>query len=489
MQIMRKDYITGVMISLFAFSGFVSSCNKDMVSPEMEERVLISEINLNVTPELPLLINTDSLISYTVGPEEAFNKELVWSSSNEDVVQVYDEGRILARRTGEAVITAMPKVGYGVSSSIKVQVVDRIITIRDIILTNDEADMEIDETSSLRLKWETVPAKPTYSGIKWESLTPETASVTSEGVVTGLSEGVAQIKATATDPDHFSKIFEFTVTPITKVTKIEFKQTEMELGFGDVVKLEYSYEPSDATVSTIKWESSDGEILSIDENGLISVNAYGSTTLKAYADYGNNEYVEASMTVNVPQGKISDNFDYAANWKVDGKNGENLVCENGHLIITPVLQKQYDNGKTTSLGIISSRALTFHAGNYPIFAIKFKIPDDIYDESVQLEYYLDMWTTNQTPAGKYGEGTNKGNRQMTYKELGNGYHIYYADFTKKTIGTKDMMPTDKLITMENVVFEWWKIWFESGVATCNVEIDWIKTFKSEDELNSFLENE
>lgn len=485
---MRKYNIINRIMFLSAFVGLLSSCSKDEFSPAMDERVLLSEIKLNVTPELPLLINTDTLISYTVGPEEAFNKEVVWSSSNEDVATVSDEGRILARRTGEAVITAMPKVGFGVTSSFKVQVIDRIITIRDILLTN-EGDLKIDETSSLKLEWKTVPSEPTYPGIKWESLTPEIASVTSEGVVTGLSKGVAQIKATSTDPDHFSKVFEFTVTPITKVTKIEFEQTEMELGFGDVVKLKYSYEPSNATISTIKWESSDGEILSIDENGLISVNAYGSTTLKAYADYGDNEYVEASMTVNVPQGKISDNFDYVVNWKVDGKNGENLVCENGHLIITPVLQKQYDNGKTTSLGIISSRALTFHAGNYPIFAIKFKIPDDIYDESVQLEYYLDMWTTNQTPGGKYGEGTNKGNRQMTYKELGNGYHVYYADFTKKTIGTKDMMPTDKLITMENVVFEWWKIWFESGVAVCNVEIDWIKTFKSEDELNSFLENE
>ena len=100
-----------------------------------------------------------------------------------------------------------------------------------------------------------------------------------------------------------------------------------------------------------------------------------------------------------------------------------------------------------------------------------------------------MWTKNQSPSGKYGENTNKGNKQMTYKNLGGGYHVYYADFTAKPIGKTEMMPADKLVTMENVVFEWRKIWFESDVATCNVEIDWIKTFKSEDELNSFLKNE
>ena len=50
------------------------SCNDDDVSPVLEERVLVKEINLEVTPELPLLIGTDTLIKYTVGPDEALSK-------------------------------------------------------------------------------------------------------------------------------------------------------------------------------------------------------------------------------------------------------------------------------------------------------------------------------------------------------------------------------------------------------------------------------
>ena len=343
---------------LSAFVGLLSSCSKDEFSPAMDERVLLSEIKLNVTPELPLLINTDTLISYTVGPEEAYNKEVVWASSDEDIASVTENGRVLAKRVGEAVISVMPKIGYGVTSTFKVKVIDRIITITDIVLTNTE-ELKIDATASLQLTWKTIPAEPTYPGLKWESLTPDIASVTEDGgLVTGLKEGTAIIKATATDPDKYSEDFEIKILPIKPVEKIEFKSKSLELGFGEIVELKYTCKPEDATISTIKWESSDEEVFTMDRNGLITVKAYGSATLRAYTEYEGGNNINQTLDITVPQGKITDNFDYVANWKVDGTNGEKLECNDGHLKITPVLQQQYDNGKTTSLGIISSRPLS-----------------------------------------------------------------------------------------------------------------------------------
>ena len=99
----------------------------DDVSPVLEERVLVKEINLEVTPELPLLIDTDTLIKYTVGPDEAFNKEVVWKSTVPDVATVDAEGRITAVKAGNTVISAKPVVGYSATSTINVKVVNEII--------------------------------------------------------------------------------------------------------------------------------------------------------------------------------------------------------------------------------------------------------------------------------------------------------------------------------------------------------------------------
>lgn len=135
------------------------SCNDDDVSPVLEERVLVKEINLEVTPELPLLIGTDTLIKYTVGPDEAFNKELVWKSTVPDVATVDAEGRITAISAGSTVISARPAVGYSTTSTINVKVVNEVIHIADINLTNEE--LEVFVTSTLPLTWQTTPADPT----------------------------------------------------------------------------------------------------------------------------------------------------------------------------------------------------------------------------------------------------------------------------------------------------------------------------------------
>lgn len=149
----------GAFATLLAGALVVTvSCNDDDVSPVLEERVLVKEINLEVTPELPLLIGTDTLIKYTVGPDEAFNKEVVWKSTVPDVATVDAEGRITAVKAGNTVISAKPVVGYSATSTINVKVVNEIIHITDISLTNEE--LEVFVTSTLPLIWQTTPVDP-----------------------------------------------------------------------------------------------------------------------------------------------------------------------------------------------------------------------------------------------------------------------------------------------------------------------------------------
>lgn len=472
--------ISSFLLCLGALS--FSSCAKEDVSAAMDEKVLISGIDLKVSQKLPLLINTDTLIAYEVSPEEAYNKDIVWKSTDENIATVSETGRIVARRVGTAVISAMPKIGYAVTSTIEVEVIDRIICISDIVLKNKPEDLSIVATSSVQLEWETVPQAPTYNTLVWESLTPEIASVSETGLVKGLKPGEAKIKVTSMDPDRFSKEFTITVTPVIPITKISFEGVRTEFGYGEVAKLDVKIEPSNATLTALKWESNNQNIVAFDENGILTVKNTGNVMVTASASYEDGTSVSGSVELQIPSGKINEEFDYGMTWKVDDVNGENLQVKDGHLIVTPVLQKEYDNGKTTSVGIIHDGDLKFNAVQYPIFAVKFKVPKDIYDASKQIEYYLDMWTKNQTPAGKYGENVSKGNRQMTYYYAGEDYHIYYADFTAKPIGTSEKLPESE-ITMENVVFEWWKIWLEPG-QSCNLEIDWIKTFKSVDELKA-----
>lgn len=272
----------GAFATLLAGALVVTvSCNDDDVSPVLEERVLVKEINLEVTPELPLLIGTDTLIKYTVGPDEAFNKEVVWKSTVPDVATVDAEGRITAVKAGNTVISAKPVVGYSATSTINVKVVNEIIHITDISLTNEE--LEVFVTSTLPLIWQTTPVVPTYPGVIWKSLTPDKATVNEKGEVKGVAEGTARIQVTATDDKHFTKVFEIKVKPIIYIESMEFVKDTDKLALGETYTPQMNVTPADATLSYIAWESSKPDVVEIDEKGRFVAKAYGNAVITALA--------------------------------------------------------------------------------------------------------------------------------------------------------------------------------------------------------------
>ena len=110
-----KRNIFANIIGMFLVCGGMSmgfcSCDDEAVSPALDEKVLISEINVGVTPNLPLLINTDSLMTWEVLPEEATNKNVIWTSANPEIASVSEDGRISAHALGTAVVTVSPEWG------------------------------------------------------------------------------------------------------------------------------------------------------------------------------------------------------------------------------------------------------------------------------------------------------------------------------------------------------------------------------------------
>ena len=263
-----KRNIFANIIGMFLVCGGMSmgfcSCDDETVSPALDEKVLISEINVGVTPNLPLLINTDSLMTWEVLPEEATNKNVIWTSANPEIASVSEDGRISAHALGTAVVTVSPEWGYATAASVTVEVIDHIVFIDDIVLTNPEDELSVYATASLQLTWETVPEEPTYPGLKWESLTPEVATVSESGLVRGVAAGTAQIRATATDSRHFSKVFEIAVMPVIPIESLEIDESQSELAIGEVSKLNVKVTPENATVSTLVWESSNPSVVSFD---------------------------------------------------------------------------------------------------------------------------------------------------------------------------------------------------------------------------------
>ena len=108
-------------------SNLSTSCTVTVTDPN---NIPVNRITLNQTQaELEAL---DPLqLTATVAPNNAANKALVWSSSDEAIAKVDENGKVTAVAKGTAVITATAADGSGVSASCNVTVINNGYVVTD----------------------------------------------------------------------------------------------------------------------------------------------------------------------------------------------------------------------------------------------------------------------------------------------------------------------------------------------------------------------
>ena len=88
---------------------------------------MVTSLSLKET-EISMNVNSTHKLEYTIGPDNAINKEVEWSSSNKDVVSVDNKGTLTAKSGGEATITLKAKES-GIIVTCKVKVIANVESI------------------------------------------------------------------------------------------------------------------------------------------------------------------------------------------------------------------------------------------------------------------------------------------------------------------------------------------------------------------------
>lgn len=444
----------GALFSLSMALVF-AGCNGEEKFGELESQKVISEINLKVSDPLPLLINTDSLIAYEVLPEDASNKNLIWTSSDEEIANVDAEGKIYANTYGSVFITAAPEVGFAGMKTIEVQVIDKINVITEINVTN--TDLSVYATAKLQLETSYKPVNATYSSLSWKSLNTDIATVDDNGVVTGVAPGEATIVVSARDGGKCSKEIKITVKEVVPISEIHFNEGQSDLAMYETGKFKFTTVPADATTSTVRWYSDATNVVSInEETGLYYVKSYGTATITVKSGD-----VVQTLAVTVQPGKINDDFSYGAtNWRGFSSDYSTAVIKDGKFVVTP--------GTNSKASIERIYDTDFHAGNYPILAIKRTEPATTYS------MVLDMWTNKDY-------GAYKGEMKKIENPDGDGANVYYADLTSQ-FGSMYLSKTSTT-TLDVFVYRMNNL---GSTENISYEVYWVKTFKSEDELKTYL---
>jgi len=188
----------GVVSAVAAGAAVITARSKENGAIAAASVVTVSEYtavgSVAVVPaSLQLETERTAALAATIIPAQATNQEMIWSSDNKAVANVNVNGIVTAVSTGTAVITATSVDGPSAQSV--VTVVERNTPIESIMLP-PSARVDVGDTITVTPRY--LPEDATNPVFQWASDNEESASVDSNGNITGLAPGSAIITASIT---------------------------------------------------------------------------------------------------------------------------------------------------------------------------------------------------------------------------------------------------------------------------------------------------
>lgn len=253
--------------------------------------------DIEMTSSNMLFVGENSKIEYVLKPNNASNKTLTWSSSDNNILYVNQAGVLTAKNSGNVIITAISPDGLKKDFEINV-----IKAVNEIIL--DNSNVRVEKGKSVQIKFNIEPSDIDLNSLKWSSNDNNIATV-ENGNITGVSSGITFV--TVKSLNGVSKTINVEVYEIfPEQIKIN-EYGEITLKKGNTKQLNTSIYPSDASDKTIKWTSSNNSIVSVD-NGKLTAQGRGEATITAKTS--NNKSASIKVTVR-EQGPIKiNNFIY-----------------------------------------------------------------------------------------------------------------------------------------------------------------------------------
>ena len=282
--------------------GFTTTAGKPAI-------VNVEKIELNKTNDKVEVGKNIALVA-NITPENATNKNIIWTSSNVNVAKV-ENGVVAGLKAGNAIITATTEDGNK-TAICSITVEDPIINVTGIKLSINQKTIKENEVFNLVAT--VMPENATNKKVIWTSSNVNVAKV-ENGVVTGLKAGIAVITATTEDGNksitcNVNVEKEEVEEPTINVTNITLKSSDENIKIGDKITLQATVEPENATNKKVIWTSSNVNVAKV-ENGVVTGLKAGIAVITATTEDGNKtatcNIVVDNPTVNVTEVKISAN--------------------------------------------------------------------------------------------------------------------------------------------------------------------------------------
>ena len=225
----------------------------------MPQDVPVTGITLNQNQFVVKIDETGDAIA-TVIPSNATDKSVEWSSSNSEVVRVWN-GHFRGLKEGESIITATTIDGrYTASCKVIVRDPNKKY-VEKIEIEKNKYTSYIDE--AVDISYTCYPTDAVNTELYWTTDNPEVIRVYGNRY-RGLKEGTAKLIAINDDGTVKAEAEVIVRDPNKKyVEKIEIEKEQYVSYIDEGIDINFEAWPSDADTSQIYWTSSDDEVIRV----------------------------------------------------------------------------------------------------------------------------------------------------------------------------------------------------------------------------------
>ena len=252
-----------------------------------------------------------TVLTATVNPSNASNKNVYWTSSDQSVATVDNTGNVSAVKAGSATITVTTEDG-GKTATCKVTVKEKIYPVTGVTL--DRTSVELTEGDATVLTATVNPSNASNKNVYWTSSDQSVATVDNTGKVSAMKAGSATITVTTEDGGKIATCKVTVKEKIYPVTGVTLDRTSVELTEGDTTVLTATVNPSNATNKNVYWTSSDSSVATVDNAGKVTAVKRGTALITVTTKDGNKT---ATCTITVT--KPSHGVDIGV-WEGDGSD-------------------------------------------------------------------------------------------------------------------------------------------------------------------------
>ena len=273
--------------------------------------VAVTGVSLN-KQETNIYFGAKERLTATVTPENATNKLLSWSSSNEDVAVVNATGLVAALGVGDATIRVASQADPTKYDEcvVHVTVEDTTVHVSSVTITEESFALDLGGITTAHPHVTVLPANADNKALTWSSSDPSKVLVDSAtGTIAALAvTGSTPVVVTATSVDDPTKSDTVSVTVVdtsdhdVHVSGISLpSERTLDLKDGDTIILTAEVTPSNAGNKNIEWTASEENVVSFTPFGSnsVTVRALATGTVTITGTSVDNPAATASCTLTI----------------------------------------------------------------------------------------------------------------------------------------------------------------------------------------------